>query len=693
VTLTRDEWGIAHIHGHTDADAVFGMVYSQAEDDFNRIEMNYLTALGRVAEAEGERALAQDLRARLYVDPADLRARYAASPAWLRALMDAWAAGLNAFLASHPALKPKVLTHFEPWMALAFSEGSIGGDIEDIDLPALSAFYGLKKFASLEVPKITAGFREPTGSNGIAIAPANTKDHHALLLINPHTSFYFRAELQMTSDAGLNAYGAATWGQFFLYQGFSDHIGWMHTSTTADAVDQFSETIVRRGDKVLAKYGTELRPVESRRVTLSYRTPGGTMATRDYITWRTSHGPVVGKTADGHWLAEAIMFRPVEALEQSYLLTKAVDFPGFMKVMALQANTSNNTVYADANGTIAFLSPQFIPRRDDRYDYTKPVDGADPRADWHGLYALTDLPTVVNPREGWIQNTNNWPYSAAGTDSPVAAKYPRVLDTGGENMRGVHAQLLLRGRRDFTLSSLVAAAYDSRLTGFNLLIPHLLADYDHTPPTDPIRARIAPQIALLRGWDQRWGVDSVPTSLAITWGEALFHAVGASTHGRVADYDAVLAHTTPAQRLQAVETASDTLTHDFGTWRIKWGDINRFQRLSDDIEGHYDDAKPSLPVGFTASQWGSLAAFAGPRTPGVKKRYGDDGNSFVAVVEFSNPVHAVAVSAGGESGDPGSPHFLDQASLYAQGKLRPVYFTPQDVTAHSVRRYTLDYKP
>jgi acyl-homoserine-lactone acylase len=668
------------------------MVYSQAEDDFNRIEMNYLTALGRVAEAEGEHALAQDLRARLYVDPVDLRARYAASPAWLRTLMDAWAAGLNGFLASHPAVTPKVLTHFEPWMALAFSEGSIGGDIEDIDLPALAAFYGLKKYAALDAPRITAGFREPTGSNGIAIAPANTKDHHALLLINPHTSFYFRAELQMTSDDGLNAYGAATWGQFFLYQGFSDHIGWMHTSTTADAVDQFSETIVRKGDKVFAKYGMQLRPVESRRVTLSYRTASGGMARRDFVTWRTSHGPVVGKTADGRWLAEAIMFRPVEALEQSYLLTKAVDFPGFMKVMALQANTSNNTVYADANGTIAFLSPQFIPRRDDRYDYTQPVDGADPRTDWHGLYPLADLPAVVNPREGWIQNTNNWPYSAAGADSPVAAKYPRVLDAGGENMRGVHAQLLLRGRHDFTLPSLVAAAYDSRLTGFNLLIPRLLADYDHAAPADPLRTRIAPQIALLRGWDQRWGVDSVPTALAITWGEALFHAAGASTHGRVADYDAVLARTTPAQRLQAVATASETLTHDFGTWRVRWGDINRFQRLSDDIEGHYDDAKPSLPVGFTASEWGSLAAFAGPRPAGVKKRYGDDGNSFVAAVEFSNPVRAVAVSAGGESGDPASPHFLDQASLYAQGKLRPVHFTPQDVAAHAVRRYTLDIK-
>ncbi len=248
VTITRDDWGIAHVHGHTDADAVFGMIYAQAEDDFPRIEANYLTALGRTAEAEGEQAIWKDLRARLYVSEPELKAWYAKSPANMQALMNAWADGLNYFLATHPDVHPKVLTHFEPWMALSFTEGSIGGDIERIDLDGLRDFYsqghpGLEpgpalSSAAWEVRRVPGQARddgwvdkERQGSNGIAIAPGLTANGHALLLINPHTSWYFRSELQMSSDEGLDAYGAATWGQFFIYQGFNPHIGWMHTSS------------------------------------------------------------------------------------------------------------------------------------------------------------------------------------------------------------------------------------------------------------------------------------------------------------------------------------------------------------------------------------------------------------------------------------------------------------------------------
>jgi acyl-homoserine-lactone acylase len=687
VTITRDDWGIAHIRAHTDAEAVFGMIYAQAEDDFNRIELNYLVALGRLAEADGERALMQDLRARLYGDPADLQARYRQSPAWLRALMDGWADGLNFYLATHPAVRPRVLRHFEPWMALAFSEGSIGGDIERIPLAGLAEFYNQPRHAMLEDP--FAGLRgQPTGSNGIAIAPKNTRDHHALLLINPHTSFYFRAEVQMTSDEGLNAYGAATWGQFFLYQGFNDRLGWMHTSTTADAVDQFLETIVAKDGKIFTRYGGALRPVTSSAVTLAYRLPDGRQAQRSFTVLRSVHGPIVGKAADGRWIAEAMMFRPTEALEQSYGLTKARDYQAYMKVMALQANTSNNTVYADADGHIALLLPQFLPKRDDTVDYTKPVDGADPRTDWNGLLPLDSLPHVLDPTIGWIENTNNWPYSASGKDSPVRGAYPRYLDTEGENMRGLHAIDLLTGKSDFTLESLVTAAFDPHLTGFERLIPPLLDAYDQVPPGDKLKADLADQIAVLRAWDRKWATGSVATSLAVYWGEALWRVAGVAARDVSLDaYSSVLARTSPAQRLAALAEASATLARDFGTWRVAWGSINRFQRLNDAIVPHFSAAAPSLPVGFTSSKWGSLASITGPHVAGVKKRYGNSGNSFVAAVEFGPHLRAVAVTAGGESGDPASRHFDDQAQRYTTGALRNVYFTPTDLAGHTERTY------
>src|SRR3954470_15953607 len=280
VTIVRDDWGIAHVRGRTDADAVFGMIYAQAEDDFNRVETNYMTALGRTAEAEGEKAIWADLRARLYMDPADLQARYRASPLWLRRLMDSWADGLNYYLATHAEVRPRAIRRFEPWMALSFTEGSIGGDIERIDLAGLEAFYGRARPPLALVAPLDP---EPRGSNGIAIAPAKSEDGHALLLINPHTSFFFRSELQVTSGEGLNAYGAATWGQFFIYQGFNDRVGWMHTSTGADVIDEFAETVRRR--------------LRTSRIDVPYRTPAG-MKTKSFTTYRGAHGPIV-RSAEG----------------------------------------------------------------------------------------------------------------------------------------------------------------------------------------------------------------------------------------------------------------------------------------------------------------------------------------------------------------------------------------------------------
>jgi acyl-homoserine-lactone acylase len=684
-TITRDDWGIAHVHGHTDADAVFGMAYAQAEDDFNRIETNYLNALGRLAEAEGESALWSDLRQKLFIDPVQLRALYAKSPEWLQALMVAWADGLNHYLATHPDVHPRVIRHFEPWMALSFSEGSIGGDIERVSLPRLQAFYGQgsKPVAAAE----PASWKEPTGSNGFAIAPKLTTNGHALLLINPHTSFFFRSELQMTSDSGLDAYGAVTWGQFFVYQGFNHHIGWMHTSTGADVVDEFAETIVEKDGRRFYRYGDALRPVTERRIDVPYRTPDGAMATRSFTAYFTHHGPIV-RAADGKWIAVALMNKPVEALEQSWLRTKASDYASYLKVAELKANSSNNTIFADDKGEIAYLHPQFIPRRDDRFDYTKPVDGSDPATDWHGLHALDEAPHLLSPPNGWLFNTNDWPYSAAGKYSPKRADYPRYMDTFGENPRGLHAIRVLDGKRDFTLDSLIAAAFDPWLPAFERQLPILVADYDALPASDPLKARLAGPIAMLRHWDYRWGIASMPTSLAVFWGDTLWDELSrADTAEGLSIYDAMAEKAGAKARLHALVEAVDRLQRDFGHWGTPWGEINRFQRIDGAIVQPFDDAKPSIPVPFTSSRWGSLASFGAHRWPGTKRYYGTSGNSFVAVVEFGDKVRARAITAGGESGHPSSPHFNDEAERYTTGNLRTVYFWPEQRKGHIERVY------
>lgn len=682
ITIVRDDWGIAHVHGKTDADAVFGMVYAQAEDDFNRVETNFINSMGRLAEAEGQSAIYQDLRMKLFIDPDSMKAKYATSPEWLKTLMNAWADGLNFYLYRHPAVKPRVITHFEPWMALTFSEGSIGGDIEKVNLRNLEAFYGkpaLKPSGGASPGERTLDVDgtledEPGGSNGIAIAPSNTAAHHALLLINPHTSFFFRSELQMTSDEGLNAYGAATWGQFFIYQGFNDRAGWMHTTSGVDDVDEYLETVVQRGKKFYYKYGNEERPLITSMITVPYKTDAG-MAKKEFTIYRTSFGPVI-REQSGKWVAIRLMQEPVKALTQSYSRTKARNYKEFAETMELHTNSSNNTIYADGDGNIAYFHGNFIPRRDTRFDWTKPVDGSDPATEWNGLLSVDETPHLLNPASGFIYNSNNWPWSAAGPSSPKKADFPVYVETGNaESARGLHALIVLPNKKDFTLPTLIGAAYDSYLPAFADLIPKLVAAYDSTPDANPLKAKVAEQIALLRKWDYRWAVNSIPTSLAVFSGGG-----GGGREGRGAN-------ATAEDRLQALANASDKLTSDFGTWKTPWGDINRFQRLSGDIVQSFNDAGPSIPVGFVSSTWGSLASFGARAYSGTKKWYGTSGNSFVSVVEFGDSVRARAVSAGGENGVPGAKHFDDQAARYSTGDLRDVYFYSSQLKGHTERQY------
>ncbi len=676
VTIIRDDWGIAHVYGKTDADAVFGAEYAQAEDDFNRVETNYLNSLGRLAEAEGEGVLYQDLRQKLFMDPDTLKARYRASPAWLRRLMDAFADGLNFYLYTHPEVKPRVITRFEPWMALSFTEGSIGGDIERIDVPALAAFYGGD---SAPAPRTGDGPPPPDepGSNGIAIAPKLSHDHHALLWINPHTSFYFRSELQMVSDDGLDAYGAATWGQFFIYQGFNPTCGWMHTSSGVDNIDEFLETVTRRNGRYLYRHGARELPVITRTITVPFKTDGG-LSPKTFTVYYTAHGPVVRRAGE-RWVSVSLMQNPVNALIQSYSRTKAKDLHEFMKIMDLHTNSSNNTIFADASGNIAYFHSNYIPRRDTAFDWTKPVDGSNPATDYHGVLAIAETPNVINPASGWVYNSNNWPWSAAGPDSPRRESFPRYVETGTEETpRGYHALRLLSGASDWTMSSLTAAAFDSYLPAFERMLPPLLQAYDGLPAGDSLKSRLAEPIAALRAWDYRWGAASVPTALAVFWGRELLRRGGRVDHADAMPPDALL---------DALVAATDTLRADFGTWQTPWGDINRFQRLDDRIASRFDDAQPSVAVPFTASQWGSLAAFGARAYPNTRKWYGSYGNSFVAVVEFGDSVRARAVTAGGESGNRDGPHFRDEIERYVSGNLRDVYFYRTQLTGHSEREY------
>lgn len=686
--IIRDDFGVPHIYGKSDADAVFGLLYAQAEDDFNRIERNYIWAIGRLAEVEGEKSLYSDLRARLYMTKDEAIENYNNSPKWLQELCVAFADGLNYYLATHPEVKPKLITHFEPWMPMYFSEGSIGGDIERVSTRKIKEFYEPNLELAISNGLIRTADDEPRGSNGFAIAGSKTKSGNAMLLINPHTSFFFRGEVHVVSEEGLNAYGAVTWGQFFVYQGFNEKTGWMHTSTGTDIIDEFEEAIVKDGAKISYKYGDELRPVDSIKVKLNYKTQDG-LKEKSYTMYRTHHGPITHKN-DDKWVSTALMWSPIKALEQSFTRTKKANHDEFNEMMDIRTNSSNNTVYADADGTIAYYHGNFIPKRNENFDYTKPVDGSNPDTDWQGLHDLEDNIMVLNPPNGWIQNCNSTPFTSALEYSPKKEDYPAYMHSFPENYRGIHAIPLLTKASDLTLDSLLDLAYDSYLPGAEVLINGLL----DAAQKSPVKSREAKEaLELLKKWDFRVSENSVGMTLAQFYRNAYFSSgkiprmKGNKRMSRLGRYEYMSKTASPKERLAIFQQSLEKLESDFGTWKTPWGEFNRYQRNDGKIQQDFDDAKPSIPVGMASSSWGALASFGTRFGKNTKRQYGTSGNSFVAVVEFGDKVKAKSMLAGGQSSDVNSPHFSDQSQRYADKDFKEVAFYRDDVLKRAKSTY------
>ncbi|QDO95088.1 acylase [Formosa sediminum] len=679
IEIIRDDYGVPHIYGQTDADAVFGLLYAQCEDDFNRVERNYIWAIGRLAEVEGEQALYSDLRANLYMTKDEAIANYNNSPIWLQKLCIAFADGINYYLKTHPDVQPKLLTHFEPWMPMYFSEGSIGGDIERISTKKIKSFYAPDSDDKLAVNEglIRLKDDEPRGSNGFAISGSKTKSGNAMLLINPHTSFFFRGEVHVVSEEGLNAYGAVTWGQFFVYQGFNEKTGWMHTSTGTDIIDEFEETIVKDGTKTSYQYGENLRSVDSLKVTLNYKLADGNTTDKTFTIYRTHHGPITHANAD-KWVATALMWSPIKALEQSFTRTKKSNHEGFYNMMKMRTNSSNNTVYADADGTIAYYHGNFIPKRNEKFDYTKAVDGSNPETDWKGIHDLEDNIFVLNPPNGWIQNCNSTPFTSAAEYSPKPEAYPKYMTSFPENFRGIHAIPLLTEAKELTLDGLINLTYDSYLPGAELLINGLLEAAKQAAPENQ---DTKDALELLTQWDFRVSTESVQMTLAQFYLNA-YLASDIIKQNRLKRMDAFnyMSNEAPvSERIKIFELALEELKLDFGTWKTPWGEFNRYQRNDGAIVQKFDDKKPSIPVGMASGTWGALASFGTKFGADTKRQYGTSGNSFVAVVEFGTKVKAKSLLAGGQSSNPKSSHFSDQSQRYADAKFKDVAFYRSDV--------------
>jgi len=690
VTIIRDNWGVPHIYGRTDADAVFGLLYAQCEENFSKVEENNLEMMGRLSEVYGENQLYNDLQMKLIYDTAAAIADYKRSPLWLKKLLDAAADGVNFYLYKHPEVKPLVLTHFEPWFALLRTNGSISATQNGgITIQDMKNLYPVKNNSTSFLEKNLPFYEvDPTGSNGFAVAPSKTASKNAILYINPHVSFYYRTEVQMVSDEGLNAYGAVTWGTFFVFQGFNQYCGWMHTSSYSDVADLFVEQTVNQNGSLFTKYDNKLLPVKSKSITVRYKTANG-FDKQNFIAYYTNHGPVMGMR-NGEWLSLRENNRSLTALIQSWLRTKAKGFEDFKKIMNLRSNSSDNTVFADYKGNIAYWHGNFVPVRSKKFDYGLPVVGNTSETDWHGIYELDQTIHVYNPSTGFIQNCNSTPFTVSGEGSPKKENYPTYMAPEGQNFRALNAERLLSKANNLIIDKMIHdIGYSHYLAAFDELIPVLAKDFDALPVNDPLRKSLQEAMDSLANWDKNSSASSIASTVAIEFGYRFLQKAPSSANpydatNAVGQLLATIQITTSNERLNLLSETLKDLEKRFGSWKTPWGDDNRYQRPAD---GKFDDAKPGLPVGLAAATFGSLPSFATRRFPNTNKRYGVSGNSFIACVEFGKKLKAKSISTGGQSFDPSSKHYTDQAEMYINGDFKEVLFYKEDVLKHVERQY------
>ena len=700
-TIIRDEWDIPHVYGKTDANAVFGLMYAQCEENFPQIEKNFLEMLGRRAEMEGPKVIYEDLMMQLIQDSADAVKDYERSPLWFKQLLIAHADGINYYLYKHPEVKPAVLKKFKPWYHLMWTDGSVSPTRSaGITEKHVEAFYGQALFSNTTAAITNQNFKKPypifeqpnydmedktlKGSNGFAIAPKHSKSGNAMLYINPHVPFYFRSEMHMVSEEGLNAYGAVTWGQFFIYQGFNENCGWMHTSSYADVADVYEEQVQKINNELFYTYEKESKKIGARKIDIKY-VENGVLKNKSFDTYFTGHGPVMGMQK-GKWLSLQENNRSLDALMECWSRTKSKSLADYTKAMELLANNSNNTVYADNAGNIAYWHGNFMPKRDPKFDYTRPVDGSTKATNWTGMHTLNEIVQSINPANGWLQNCNATPFTVAGDQSPKAANYPTYMAPDGENGRGITAVALLSKIDKINLEELIALGYNKKLSAFDILLPRFLED----ARTATLAPRTKKAIDYLANWDRFADSNSVATSLAIEWATKWNMEIPpAETEEEatqiIKKYNRMDLEVPFETKVKLLEATLDQFEKWYGSWEIKWGTINRFQRVGPGM--NFEDTKFSLAVNQASSKWGALPSFESRRYPNTVKRYGYTGNSFVAAVEFGKKLKAKTIITGGQSRFAESKNFTDQAYGFVNGQFKTIHYYKEDVLANKKLAY------
>jgi acyl-homoserine lactone acylase PvdQ len=685
VTIYRDDYGVPHVYGPTDAACAFGYMYAQAEDNFWQIEDSYIRSLGRASEVYGAKTVADDELVRALEIPRLAQEEYEHLPARTKEILHAGSEGLNYFLARNPQVKPRLLTRFEPWYGLAFNRYALyfqfiyrRSGLGPEDIKSVTEQDGAKGEDKKTSAKLEARERdawmlaaESQGSNMWAVTPARSADGHALLFINPHQPFFGAGqwyEGHVHSDEGWDMTGASFFGSPLPTIGHNEFLGWSHTVNAPDIVDVWEEAFDKPGDPLAYRYDGEYRRATEWSDTLKVKTASG-MAEHKVTFRKTHHGPIVARR-DGKWLSvKMARFEEGGQLDEWYNMTRARNLDEFKKAMSATAVPMFNAVYADREGNIFYVYNGAVPRRSPKFDWSKPVDGSTSGTEWHGYHAFNELPQVTNPKSGFVQNCNSTPFLTTLGDNPDPGQFPKYMVGEGDTARARISRRILWNQDKFTFDEWAKAGFNTYVIQAETELGDLSKAWDKSPS-----AKAASAYAELMNWDHVSRTNSVPMTLFTLWHEKQYGT-------------AVIRAGKKEDPVRSLEQVLSDLEGAFGTWRVAWGDLNRLERRQSGGEEPFRDDVKSLPVAGAPGDVGIVFNFYARPEKDQKRRYGVAGHSFISVVDFGAEIQARSILVFGENSDPASPHYFDQSELYARQEFKPAYFSLADIKAHAERTY------
>lgn len=670
VIIYRDTYGIPHVKDETDESTVFGFAYARAEDHFEKIESRLIESIGRLAEVQGEAGKANDVSVKAFEIERLSKEEYQSLDPKVKKLCDAYALGLNYYLKNNPEIKPQLLTHFEPWYILA--------EYKSATFPAL----GQVRLNDNMIVEYLMDDIKSIGSNAFALSGKKTKSNNAMLVINPHYSYDGPYETQLTSEEGLNFYGmVGGGGGAFPIMGHNEHLGWSWTTNAPDIADTYEMQFDHTEDSTLYRLGEDYLKVETYQDSIRIKTDSGFIQQK--INFRkTIHGPILTESQTGKPISVKIAgLEKGGMLNQLYRMALSKDLASFKNALRLNSLIVHNITYADDQGNIFYLYNGIIPKRDTSLNWQAPVDGSLKNSQWQGYHALEELPQLLNPDCGYVQNCNNKPFETTTHENPNPDDFPDYMTYYQVNTnRGRRARIMLDTLENVTMESLEAAKFDTYLQNANENLQDLMKEVMEVNRTDPERiAKIEEPLKLLQSWDKYSSSESVETSLFYIWTFKSYH------QRRIG---------TKRYNLVAFEEAIEKLKNEKGSWKVKWGDIYRHQRTTDPEQYSYDSLDTSYPIDGGISITGIMFASSGKfegylpdvglKGLDIKAQAGD---AYVSIVEFGEQVKARSIIPYGESDHPESDHYDDQAELYAQGKLKPVFFTEDEISANLKLKY------